>query len=214
MSWTLSVWEKSLPVYEAILAQPFIKELADGSLSAERFSRYIAQDELYLGTYGRQMFQIAGLLADPSEREMFIAFALSGIDGEKAMHQLLIEKYGIDCRVQPSNVTLGYNAHTQAAIDTGVKELALAAMLPCLWIYNRVGLDILANARLEGNPYKEWILEYGNEQFSSGVALILEMIDRWAETAPEELLARMDDLYLESARYEYAFWNYGYTGTY
>ncbi|MCI5482317.1 MAG: hypothetical protein MR414_02370, partial [Bacteroidales bacterium] len=68
-------------------------------------------------------------------------------------------------------------------------------------------------ARLEGNPYKEWILEYGNEQFSSGVALILEMIDRWAETAPEELLARMDDLYLESARYEYAFWNYGYTGT-
>lgn len=62
MSWTLSVWEKSLPVYEAILAQPFIKELADGSLSAERFSRYIAQDELYLGTYGRQMFQIAGLL--------------------------------------------------------------------------------------------------------------------------------------------------------
>src|SRR5574344_1585982 len=89
MSWTLSVWEKSLPVYEAILAQPFIKELADGSLSAERFSRYIAQDELYLGTYGRQMFQIAGLLADPSEREMFTAFAQSGIDGEKAMHQLL-----------------------------------------------------------------------------------------------------------------------------
>ena len=115
-------------------------------------------------------------------------------------------------KVQPSKVTLGYNAHTQAAIDTGVKELALAAILPCNWIYNRVGLDILSRSRLEGNPYKDWILEYGNEEFTSGVNLLVGMIDRWAEGAREELLAKMDEEFLEAVRFEYAFWEYGYNG--
>ena len=128
------------------------------------------------------------------------------------MHQLIIEKVGIDLKVSPSDVTLGYNAHTQKAIDTGVKELALAAILPCNWIYNRVGLDILSRSRLEGNPYKDWILEYGNEEFTSGVKMLVGMIDRWAEDASEELIAGMDKEFLEALRFEYAFWEYGYNG--
>ena len=201
-----------MPIYESILSQPFIKELSEGSLSAERFNRYIAQDELYLSNYGRQMFQFADLLTDPSERDFFIAFAKSDMEGEKIMHQLLIERGNINLNVQPSDATSGYNAHTQAALDTGVREIALAALLPCMWIYNKVGLDILANAKLEGNPYKEWILEYGNEEFTAGVKMVLDMIDRWAEKASEELIAQMDKVFLEATRFEYDFWEYGYTG--
>ena len=212
MSWTSRIWEKSLPLYEAILRLPFIKELSDGSLPERKFGRYIAQDELYLASYGRQLFQFADLLQDPYEKEVFTSFASSSLEGEKAMHQLLIEKVGIDVKVQPSKVTLGYNAHTQKAIDTGVKELALAAILPCNWIYNRVGLDILSRSRLEGNPYKDWILEYGNEEFTSGVKMLVGMIDRWAEDASEELIAGMDKEFLEALRFEYAFWEYGYNG--
>lgn len=212
MTWTESVWEKSLPIYNAILEQAFIKELAAGTLAGDKFSRYIAQDEIYIGNYGRQMFQLADMLTDTAEREMFTAFAQSGIDSEKAMHMLLIEREGIDCKVEASAVTLAYNAHTQAAVDTGVKEIALAAMLPCMWIYNRVGLDILRQAKLEGNPYKEWILEYGNEEFTAGVNLVLEMVDRWAAATTDEIRAKMDAAYIEAARFEYDFWEYGYTG--
>lgn len=211
-TWTAEMWEESLPIYESILEQPFIRELADGSLSQERFSRYIAQDEIYLGNYGKQMEAFAELLDDADEKAMFKAFAEAGMESEKAMHQLLIEKVGIDLKVSPSDVTLGYNAHTQKAIDTGVKELALAAILPCNWIYNRVGLDILSRSRLEGNPYKDWILEYGNEEFTSGVKMLVGMIDRWAEDASEELIAGMDKEFLEALRFEYAFWEYGYNG--
>ena len=212
MSWSSEIWKKSLPVYEAILCLPFIKELSEGSLPERKFGRYIAQDELYLASYGRQLFQFADLLQDPYEKEVFTSFASSSLEGEKAMHQLLIEKGGLDLKVQPSKVTLGYNAHTQAAIDTGVKELALAAILPCNWIYNRVGLDILSRSRLEGNPYKDWILEYGNEEFTSGVKMLVGMIDRWAEEAREELIAGMNKEFLEALRFEYAFWEYGYNG--
>ena len=216
MSWSSEIWKKSLPVYEAILCLPFIKELSEGSLPERKFGRYIAQDELYLASYGRQLFQYADLLQDPYEKEVFTSFASSSLEGEKAMHQLLIERCGIDCDVQPSPVTLAYGEHSRKAIESGVKEIALAALLPCMWIYNRVGLEILDTARkngcLDGNPYREWILEYGNEEYCAGVRSVLEMADRWAARADADTRKAMKTVYLEAARYEYDFWDYGYRG--
>jgi thiaminase len=79
-----------------------------------------------------------------------------------------------------------------------------------MWIYNRVGLDILKHAQLENNPYRDWILEYGNEEFTEGVNQVLEMVNEYAAKADEETRHRMDFYYLKAALYEYAFWDYGY----
>lgn len=212
MKWTEEVWEKSRKIYDGILAEPFIRELADGTLPRDKFARYIGQDEVYIGNYGRQMYELAELMTDPAEKELFKAFADSGIESEKLMHGLLIDRFGIDTEVSGSAVTNAYNAHTQEAIDSGIREIGLAAMLPCMWIYNRVGLHILDIASLEGNPYREWILEYGNEEFTNGVNGVLEMIDSWAARADEATRAAMTEAYLRAALYEYAFWDYGYCG--
>ena len=212
MSWTKDVWAESARIFEGIKALPFIKELADGSLDPSRFDRYIAQDEVYIGNYGRQMFLLADMMTDPDQQEMFRAFAQTGIDGEKAMHELLIARFGIDTEVKASIVTSTYNAHTQATIDSGSKEVALAAMLPCMWIYNEVGLYIRSIASLEGNPYKEWVLEYGNEEFTEGMNAVLALADKWASQMDDVTLTRMTAAYLEAALFEYAFWDYGYSG--
>ena len=210
--WTSEAWKAALPDYNAIVEHPFIKELAAGTLSQERFDRYLAQDELYVGNYGRQMFELAALIPDKADREMFEVFAREGIEGEKAMHALLIDRFGIDTAVVPSPITADYNAHTQAAIATGSKEIGLAAMLPCMWVYNEVGLHILRTASVEGNPYREWIQEYGNDAFSDGVRRVLELADGYAASASPEVRARMTDEYVAATRFEYLFWDWGYTG--
>ena len=46
--WSDSAWEAARPVYEKILEHPFVRALADGTLSAERFRFYLRQDALYL----------------------------------------------------------------------------------------------------------------------------------------------------------------------
>ncbi|MBO4843585.1 MAG: TenA family protein [Bacteroidales bacterium] len=212
MSWTKDVWAESAKIFEGIKGLPFIKELADGSLDPAKFDRYIAQDEVYLGNYGRQMFLLADMMTDPAQQEMFRLFAQTGLDGEKAMHELLIGRFGIDTEVTSSVVTSTYNNHTQAAIDSGSKEVALAAMLPCMWIYNEVGLYILSIASLEGNPYKEWVLEYGNEEFTEGVNAVLAIADQWAAAVDDDTRAKMTQAFLEAALFEYAFWDYGYCG--
>ena len=211
-SWTRQAWDAALPIYNQILDHPFIKELAAGTLAPDKFDRYLAQDELYVGNYGRQMFELAELIPDPVQHDMFYAFAKEGIEGEKAMHALLIDRFGIDTQVQPSQVTAAYNAHTEAAIRSGSKEIGLAAMLPCMWVYNVVGLHILRTAAVEGNPYREWIQEYGNEAFTAGVAQVLELADSYAAAAPEDIRERMTSAYIEATRFEYLFWDYGYNG--
>ena len=212
MSWTKDAWAASARIFEGIKELPFIKELADGSLDPSRFDRYIAQDEVYLGNYGRQMFLLADMMTDPAQQEMFRLFAQTGLDGEKAMHELLIGRFGIDTEVTASTVTATYNNHTQAAIDSGSKEVALAAMLPCMWIYNEVGQYIYSIASMEGNPYKEWVMEYQNEEFTAGVNAVLAIADEWAAAADDDTRAKMTKAFLEAALFEYAFWDYGYSG--
>ena len=210
--WTRQAWTAAETIYQSIIDHPFIKELAAGTLAPEKFDRYLAQDELYVGNYGRQMFELAELIPDPAQHAMFCEFAREGIEGEKAMHALLIERFGIDTAVPPSIVTAEYNAHTQAAIATGSKEIGLAAMLPCMWVYNEVGLHILRIASVEGNPYREWIQEYGNDAFTKGVNKVLQLADEYAAAADEDTQKRMTSAYVEATRYEYLFWDYGYRG--
>ena len=58
-SWSHTAWQTALPVYEAILQLPFVRELADGTLSRERFNRYIGQDSLYINQYCKILAHIA-----------------------------------------------------------------------------------------------------------------------------------------------------------
>lgn len=211
-SWTSQAWEAAADIYKDIIEHPFIKELAAGTLATEIFDRYLAQDELYIGNYGRQMFELAELITEPEAHEMFVEFAKEGIEGEKMMHALLIDRFGIDTQVLPSPVTADYNDHTQAAIATGSKEIGLAAMLPCMWVYNEVGQHILRIASVEGNPYREWIHEYGNEAFTEGVNAVLKLADAYAAAADDATRERMTQEYIDATRFEYYFWDYGYCG--
>ena len=209
-SWSKEVWKKSSKIYNSILELDFLKELSEGTLDSDIFARYIAQDEIYLKNYYHQMNMLADMMESTEDKELFIAFAKSGMEGEKALHDMLIDRYGIETKVEPSKVTSDYNAHICEGIATGDLCIALASVLPCMWIYNQVGLHILEHSKLDSNPYKEWILEYGQEEFTTGVNKVLRMIDGWASKADKETREKMDYYYLKAALYEYAFWDYGY----
>lgn len=209
-SWSKEVWKKSSKIYNSILKLDFLKELSEGTLDSDIFARYIAQDEIYLKNYYHQMNMLADMMESTDDKELFIAFAKSGMEGEKALHDMLIDRYGIETEVEPSKVTSDYNAHICEGIATGDLCIALASVLPCMWIYNQVGLHILNHSKLEGNPFKEWILEYGQEEFTTGVNKVLKMVDGWASKTDKQTREKMDYYYLKAALYEYAFWDYGY----
>lgn len=211
-TWSEEVWAKASRIYQSILRQPFLREMAAGTLAVEKFDRYLAQDEIYLGNYGRSMFELAEIIPDKDDRRLLEDFAREGMESEHLMHELLIKRFGIEPALEPSVVTRLYNEHTDRMVRTGIPELGLAAILPCAWVYNEVGREVLRFARMEDNPYAEWMSEYGNEQFTEGVRQLLEVVDRLAAAATPDIRERMTSAFLEATLFEYAFWDYGYNG--
>lgn len=210
--WSEHIWEAGTDRYLEILRHPFITELADGSLRPERFARYLAQDELYLPVYCRLMHRVAEMLPDAGDRKFMHDFADAGGESEKEMHDRLAARFHVDTQVAPSGITLAYCDHLEAAADSGSAAVAVAAMLPCSWVYNRVGLHILGIAHLEGNPYREWIEEYGNEEYRQTVGKMVAVADSLASSTDADTVSRMDRAFLEALRFEYDFWEYGYSG--
>jgi thiaminase/transcriptional activator TenA len=156
------------------------------------------------------MMMLADMLPAGPMQEMFRAYAKEGMEAEGAMHQLLIDRFGIDTAVDPSPVTSGYMAHTRRHINSGSLAHAMAAMLPCMWIYNQVGLYIYRHRNPNPNPYAEWVATYASADFTDGTNAILEMCDQIAANSSEEVRREMMEAYMVAAEYEWAFWDWAY----
>jgi thiaminase/transcriptional activator TenA len=101
-------------------------------------------------------------------------------------------------------------AHTRLHINSGSLPHSLAAMLPCMWIYNEVGLYIYRHRNPNPNPYAEWVATYASAEFTDGTKAILEMCDRIAAEASEEVQREMMEAYMVAAEYEWEFWDWAY----
>lgn len=87
--------------------------------------------------------------------------------------------------------------------------VALAALLPCFWIYAEIGRDIHARAQ-RPNPYAAWIDTYAGEEFHAVVRAVIVTIDRLAEQCSDTMIEEMHRAYTYAAQLEWMFWDAAY----
>lgn len=203
--WSNSAWKAAEPIYNEILRLPFIAELKDGTLSAERFNFYISQDNLYINVYSRVLAHIASRLDNMKYVEDFLKFAGDGVYMEKALHSLYVS----DGPRTMSPACLLYTSLLKAQAYENVAVEA-AAILPCFWIYWAVGRHIFQTAKIDGNPYAEWIKAYSNEEFDKSNARAIEICDDLAANSSDDVRSRMTDIFVQAARMEWLFWHSAY----
>lgn len=203
-SWTDQAWEKSYHIYKAILGQPFVQSLADGTLPKEIFERYIAQDSLYLNTYSKVLSHIASRLNDTDMSEAFMHFALDGVAVERDLHARFLS--GKTAYMSPSCLLYTSLLNAQA---TAPVEVEAAAVLPCFWIYQEVGKHI-ASISNSDNPYSKWIETYSDEAFAKSTNLAKNICDKLAQNASERVRQRMTEIFVECTRMEWLFWHGAY----
>lgn len=204
--WSAVAWQASLPIYEAILRLPFITELADGTLAPEVFRRYIEQDNLYITQYSRVLSHIASRLPDLDDMDTFLKFAGDGVLMEKALHSMYVSGE----KVEMSPTCLFYTSLLKAQSLEPV-EVEAAAILPCFWIYLAVGKHILSIAKLDDNPYADWIKAYSDPAFDASTEKAIAICDKLAAATSETTRQHMTDIYLNAARMEWRFWDAAYT---
>ena len=206
-------WEESSGLYQRILDLPFNRELADGTLSQERFQFYMVQDALYLKQYSRALAMASAKAPDAEAMQYFARSAEQALVVERALHGSFFEKFGIDPHeatdAEPSPTCYGYtNFLLAVALQGGYEEL-VAAVLPCFWIYWKVGNHIAGTAG-QDNPYQAWIDSYSDPTFGEAVEIAISINDRTAEAATPERQGAMLQAFKRSVQFEWMFWDSAY----
>lgn len=217
--WSDEAWQAAKPVYQLILAHPFITELASGVLPAAKFRNYIAQDSLYLREYGRVMAFMASRFSDPEISRLFMTFSMENLDAEKALHDFYLSAGG-QCAVSDPSVgsmsaspaCLLCSSHLWRQAVAEPVEVALASVLPCFTVYAKVGQSVFEAAfpTLESNPYGKWIAAYGGSSFDEPTERLLSLCDEAAAGASRQLRDRMTEAFVMGVKLEWLFWNSAY----
>ena len=207
-------WSHTVKIQQAVLHHPFNDELANGSLPRVQFQFYLAQDSRYLIAFGRALAIAAARAPDPDELTFFSRAATEAVVVERALHEGYFERFGLSeadlAAIETSPTCLAYTSFLLATAQTASYPELIAALLPCFWVYQHVGSDILKRQEVEDNPYREWIETYADDEFAASVQTCKEAVDRAAASADEVTRQRMLAAFTRASEYEWLFWDSAY----
>jgi len=209
-TWTTTLWHDVEPIYDAIVEHPFLAGLTDGTLPEASFAYYLAQDAHYLRDYARALAIVGAKAPSHELAGMFGRHAAETVQVELALHASLLPELGIDAgtldSVAVSPTTTAYSSYLLATAYAGSFGEALAAVLPCYWIYQRVGESLLRRGSPEPR-YQRWIDTYGGEAFAATVAEVLAVADEAGPALGADERRRAGAHFVATTRYEWMFWD-------
>lgn len=210
MAWSDKSWETIRPIFNSILEMPFIQELMNGNLDKEKFKFYMQQDSKYLENFGKTLSLIASRSYDVKETISFIHFAETAIIAERELHDFYFKDFNIIPAKVIEPVCHHYTSHIKATSAFESVEVGMASVLPCFWIYKKVGEYVYKNKKSENNPYQKWIDTYAGNDFDLIVKDAIEICDNAASNASVKIQTQMTEVFITSARLEFEFWDSAY----
>jgi len=210
MKWSNTAWHEALPIYNTITAMPFIKELAAGTLDLEKFKYYMQQDAHYLEYFARTLAVIAAKVPDINTMLDFVRFAEGAIVVEHALHDGYFKQYEVGERAPISPTCHHYVHFMQSTAYSADVAVAMAAVLPCFWIYKKIGDHILEHQMPNENPYADWIATYAGEEFGHIVDKAIALCDAAGANATPAQQEAMTAAFVTASRLEFAFWDSAY----
>jgi len=207
---TDELWTVAEPVYRSILEHPFVRGLTDGSLPEERFRYYVIQDAHYLRDFAKALSAAAAKAPRDEWTEFLAEHARDTLVVERGLHDSFFKDWGLTpdevyaTPVAPTN--LAYTSYLLRVAHGGSFAEAVAALLPCDWIYVRVGKDL--ESKGSPNPlYARWIQTYASEEFWQIVKKLIDIVEEASAQLPVREKELLRARFLTSSRYEWMFWD-------
>ena len=201
------------PVWASLHAHPFIRELAAGTLPAEKFRFYLEQNLMYLPEYAKAM--AAGVAKAPDVETMrWFAEALANVvENEIPENRELLARVlavGAEDRGGATEMAPANLAYTSFLVGTALQHGPLeimAAIVPCTWSYG----DIAAGLGVADHPvYAEWVGFFGSAEYAGIIGEMRARFDAMAAGLGEDALTRLSYFFTTSTRLERGFWDMAY----
>ena len=213
MAFTDDLWRAIDTIYAAILRHPFLTGLRDGSLPRECFRFYAVQDALYLREFARGLSIAAARAPRDEWIIMFNEHAAEALRVERALHESFFQEFGLSAAdvaatpLAPTNAA--YTSYLLAIAYGRPFHEAVAALLPCYWIYWEVG-KALERGGSTDPLYARWIGTYASEAFGDVVRGVLAATNAMADVLGPEARDAMRRHFVTTSRYEWMFWDMGH----
>ncbi|MDE2875927.1 MAG: TenA family protein [Gemmatimonadota bacterium] len=195
------LWARNADLAQACLDSSFVRGLADGSLAADSFRRYVAQDAFFLSAFFSAYALAAARTSDRIEVARRLHALMQGVLEELELHRAYAERLDIDLEaVTPNAAAKGYTDFLARTAWNAKAGEILAAMTPCMRLYAWLGRRLTTGDHA-GNPYRDWIETYASPDFEGLAAELERLLDDLAADMPE----RAAEAYAEAMRHELAF---------
>ncbi len=178
-----SLWQENAEIAERCFQHPFVQGLADGTLEADAFGRYVAQDAFFLKAFLRAYALAAAKCDDWNESEVFHEL-MGGVLEELKLHRSYAAELDIELdNVRPYAATSAYTDFLlRVAWQESLAEI-IAAMVPCLRLYSHLGSKLTTALRAK-HPYEKWIKTYSQQEFKELCSMLEALLDKMASDSP------------------------------
>lgn len=208
MKISTQLWRTINPTYEKIIQHPFITELAQGTLKKSRFLFYLSQDAYYLTHFSRACALMAGRSSSKT-MDVFLNFAKDAVQTERDLHAHFLPSHTDFDQITPSPACLSYSQYIIAQASASTLEEATASLIPCFWIYQKIGHHI-ATRTASNNRYSRWIDTYSNPNMSALTTQAVELLEHLASHSHPKTRKLMNTAAHHSALFEWHFYNDAY----
>jgi thiaminase/transcriptional activator TenA len=199
-------------IYRRIFDHPMVTGIGDGSLPVDRFKFYVKQDYLYLVEYAKVTALAVAKGRNVDTMSRLASLLHETLNTEMELHRSYCREFGISREELESTTaaptTHAYTRHLlTVAYEEGFTSIT-TSMVPCQWGYAEIGLRLAERGRPVHHPlYCRWVDMYASEEFQSLAAWLRQLVDEAAQGLGPAELARAEQAFLTSARYEYLFWD-------
>lgn len=193
-----------------MLAHPFLREVADGTLPAGRFETWLRQDYLFV----REDIGFIGCLVAraPVELRRMLADFIPALHGELDLFTSMAAELGVSLEnITPAPICHAYNMFLLATAHTRSFAESFTVLYGAEKAYGDSWSQV-KKLQTKPSPYQRFIDHWSSAAFAAWVEQLAQVLDTLAVDCGAGERARMEDLFHLTTRYEYLFWNMARTG--
>jgi thiaminase/transcriptional activator TenA len=191
---------------KSIAQQPFLQELAAGTLPFHDFMAYIAQDLIYLDVYHACFERLIDIC--PYDHHLKILISLKAdIENERQFfwHWLSAQEPSLS-HTRMNLATLNYTRYLCDHVNLTYSH-GISALYPCTWVYRKIAM-LLVNSAHDESAYLFWIRRYSDSAFEGTTDKHLYLVESaLADPRNNSLLSdELSSLLLRGMELEKDFW--------
>ncbi|MBM7869518.1 thiaminase/transcriptional activator TenA [Clostridium pascui] len=215
MKFSQSLYKSVEDIWESYYKHPFVDGIGQGTLDVDKFKFYMIQDYIYLIDYAK-IYALGIVKADTEQVMKGFATMVNGIlNGEMSIHRSYMRRLGITQEeireTKASLANISYTNYMLSVSQRGTLADLTVSLLSCMWSYLEIGRHL---SKIPGSVnhefYGEWIRGYISADYIKLTNWVIDLVDDLAKDLPKRELEKLEEIFVNTSKYEYMFWDMAY----